>query len=524
MHLDRFQHPYRPLFGRPTMTQLGRHLDVQHLTFERGVFGDDVESVSVMEGNSVTLRTDTKIQNDEVITWKFRQDSIATLNRGKTGGVLPKIKPNEAFKDRLQLNNQTGDLRIMKIRISDSGPYRLEISRTKGLSIKTFDISVSDSGVNSLLVLVGEYFTLQTGVPDIQKYDVIQWRFEHQNTSVAEINRPAGRFYINDDADGIFRQRLHLDYWTGSLTIRNIRTEHSGLYEVDIGTSSSNHIIHKSFNVTVRGEVKSVSVREGESVTLETDIAEIERDDQIWWMFGQSQIAEIYKATRLYYIYDGPDERFRDRLKLDKKTGSLNITNITTEHAGLYDLKISSSRNTINKRFIVTVTVTAVSGSGQSVWIVFAVLLCVAAVGGVIYYRQKFSKLESKTLKSVYATEGMDVVLETDVKVHRGDLIMWMFKNTIIKATVAAMPSRTSPFDSSDKILNEEGTLELDKTTGFLTIKNIKTTHAGFYDLKIQRNNNSSSFKSFKLSVFGILRCRSGTAASEVAFRCIYTI
>ncbi|XP_073717482.1 uncharacterized protein [Misgurnus anguillicaudatus] len=36
-----------------------------------GVFGDEVKSVSVMEGDSLTLHTDIKLQRDDVIEWRF---------------------------------------------------------------------------------------------------------------------------------------------------------------------------------------------------------------------------------------------------------------------------------------------------------------------------------------------------------------------------------------------------------------------------------------------------------------------
>nr|XP_055074168.1 uncharacterized protein LOC129453811 [Misgurnus anguillicaudatus] len=101
-------------------------------------------------------------------------------------------------------------------------------------------------------------------------------------------------------------------------------------------------------------EVKSVSVMEGDSVTLHTDITEIQRDDQILWMFGprETRIAEIYKKSIDMY---NSNETFRDRLKLDSQTGSLTITNITITHTGLYKLQIISNRGTSYKRFNVTV-------------------------------------------------------------------------------------------------------------------------------------------------------------------------
>ncbi len=105
----------------------------------------------------------------------------------------------------------------------------------------------------------------------------------------------------------------------------------------------------------VTDEEKMVSVKEGDSVILKTD-AEIRRDDQILWTFGPQEtlIAEIKSETREITTFDCAEGRFRDKLKLDK-TGSLTITNITTEHIGVYKLQTISSRGTSYQRFIVTV-------------------------------------------------------------------------------------------------------------------------------------------------------------------------
>ncbi|XP_058615542.1 SLAM family member 5-like [Onychostoma macrolepis] len=89
---------------------------------------------------------------------------------------------------------------------------------------------------------------------------------------------------------------------------------------------------------------------EGDSVTLHTDVTETYEGANILWKFGaeKSMIAEI---SGVYGIFtsDVPDGRFRDRLKLDSKTGSLTITNITTEHAGLYEVQISGITQPSNK-------------------------------------------------------------------------------------------------------------------------------------------------------------------------------
>ncbi|XP_039530966.1 SLAM family member 5-like isoform X2 [Pimephales promelas] len=101
----------------------------------------------------------------------------------------------------------------------------------------------------------------------------------------------------------------------------------------------------------------SVSVMEGDSVTLNTDLTEIPEDEDILWKYGaeNSLIAQIIIENQIFYTSnDVPDGRFRDRLKLDDQTGSLTITNTTTEHAGVYRLEIRGTKIT-SKTFSVSV-------------------------------------------------------------------------------------------------------------------------------------------------------------------------
>ncbi|CAM4660837.1 unnamed protein product [Leuciscus chuanchicus] len=486
-----------------------------------GVFG---ESVSVMEGDSVTLHTSLpEIQRHDVLQWRFGAKGalIAQINKGANKSSVYDDVPDGRFRDRLKLDNQTGDLTITNTRTEHSGHYEVTSTRNKIFTVTVLPVDA----VKSVSVLVGDSVSLNTDLTEIQRDDVIRWRFEHLNPPIAEINRKDRKISKHDGSER-FRGRLQLDYWTGSLTIRNITTKHSGFYEVDISISNR-HTIHKSFSVTVRGEVRTVSVMKGESVLLHTGLTEIQRDDFITWMFEDIILAEIYKnqssLDQLFYTYDGADERFRDGLELNKQTGSLNITQCKT--SGVYELKIN--RRAIYQRFTVTVSVAGLS-SGEIVGIAVVVLLVFAVVAVVIYRRLKISKLKSIThsgeyklqisgsgkntferfsvsvsdeIRPVLVMEGESVPLDNDTIIQTDDEILWMFgdKDIVIAESKGGTRGTTTDHGPDGRF---RGRLKLDHQTGSLTITNIRTEDSGPYKLQISRGGQKS-FKLFNVSVSG---------------------
>lgn len=104
-------------------------------------------------------------------------------------------------------------------------------------------------------------------------------------------------------------------------------------------------------------KVKVVSVKEGENVALRTGETEIQRGDNIQWMFGDERmlIGEIHMKNKIFETYNTDDGRFGDSLELDKYTASLVIRNTKSTHSGIYHLKMNKKGATVYKRFQVNV-------------------------------------------------------------------------------------------------------------------------------------------------------------------------
>uniref|UniRef100_A0A8C2C4Q6 Immunoglobulin domain-containing protein n=1 Tax=Cyprinus carpio TaxID=7962 RepID=A0A8C2C4Q6_CYPCA len=463
-----------------------------------GVFGadeDEVKSVSVMEGDSVTLNPDlTQIQGMVLLLWWFGEKGFTIA---QIDGKDIVYEDYEVFRGRLQLI-QTGSLTITNVRTNHSGLYKAEISHKSGTLYIKFRVTVYESPsvitgaeaeMKSMSVKEGDPVTLH--VPQIQGDELIVWRFGDEGKLIAKHDLETKSSPLYYETDERYRERLKLDQ-TGSLTITNTRTTDSGHYKVKI--SSNKQTLYKRFTVTVSepglspaavagivvagivvvvllviaaatgviyhqrkiAEVPEiVSGVEGEEVKLNTGVTKIQTSDLIEWQCGNEDdlITQIKGGTVDITSYeDVLHGVFRDRLKLDMKTGSLTITNPRIEHTGPYKLLIN---NKCKKKFIV-------------------------------YIRGK----------TLIKEENDSVTLETKTEIQNGDEIRWMFgdKDTLI-AEIKVETREMTTYEGPDGRFRDR--LELVEANGSLTIKNITADHAGLYKLLILSSGSTLCSKFF---------------------------
>ncbi|XP_056614664.1 uncharacterized protein LOC130429861 [Triplophysa dalaica] len=412
---------------------------------------------SVMLGDSVALETDvTEIQTDDVIQWRFGDEE--TVIAEMTGDTEPSYdSTDERFRNRLKLDQETGDLTITNITSELSGVYRAKIISSRGTEYRTFRVNISEERIKT--VMLGGFVTLKTDVTEIQTDDVIQWRFGDEETLIAEMNGGTKHsFYSTDER---FTDRLKMKPKTGDLTITNITSELSGVYRVQI-RSRGRETIYKV--------VISVITYTGESVTLNTE-SEIQRDSEIKWISEDETILVTGKNGDDRETKYTDHIRFKDRLKMNSETGDLTITDIIQTNDGLYTLQ-------------------QINGDGKISCKIFSVWV----YGRRPYQIKPNSEERIKSVKS----EG-SVTLKTDVtEIQRGDVIQWRFGDE--ETLIAEMTGRTEPsYDSTDERFSDR--LMLDQETGDLTITNITSELSGVYKAKIISSSRDTEYRTYRVVI-----------------------
>lgn len=110
-----------------------------------GAVTDKEETVLKTEGESVTLPTDVQTQRGDLILWRFGPKATLVAKHDKDN--KSPIYYDGEFKDRLQVDDQTGSLIISDVKPTDTGVYQLKISsNNKQTLYKTFSVSVSGGG------------------------------------------------------------------------------------------------------------------------------------------------------------------------------------------------------------------------------------------------------------------------------------------------------------------------------------------------------------------------------------------
>ncbi len=102
----------------------------------------EMKIMSVMEGDPVTLHV-PQLKGNDLIVWRFGDGGKLIAKHDIEAKSSPLFGADERFRDRLQLNDQTGSLIITNTRTTDSGLYTVKISSNKQTSYKRFTVTVS---------------------------------------------------------------------------------------------------------------------------------------------------------------------------------------------------------------------------------------------------------------------------------------------------------------------------------------------------------------------------------------------
>lgn len=104
---------------------------------------DNVRPVSVMNKGSITLNTETELQPDDEVLWKFADEgTVIAKTKGGTRESTMLHGPGGRFRNRLELDHQTGSLNITNTRPTDSGLYTFRTFINNEETIKTFNLTV----------------------------------------------------------------------------------------------------------------------------------------------------------------------------------------------------------------------------------------------------------------------------------------------------------------------------------------------------------------------------------------------
>ncbi|KAL1279713.1 hypothetical protein QQF64_014313, partial [Cirrhinus molitorella] len=129
-------------------------------------------------------------------------------------------------------------------------PCKLKIKKIENSRVLSVFGADTDN-TESVSVMVGDSVTLHTDIGTVRRNDHIVWMFgpDSPDNKIAELIKWSYMLSIYVSGKMPFGDKLQMDEQTGSLTIKNTTSEHSGLYKLTIIHNKKTS--HKRFDVKV---------------------------------------------------------------------------------------------------------------------------------------------------------------------------------------------------------------------------------------------------------------------------------
>ncbi|XP_046698613.1 uncharacterized protein LOC124381229 [Silurus meridionalis] len=214
---------------------------------------------------------------------------------------------------------------------------------------------------------------------------------------------------------------------------------------------------------------------EGTTITLHTGITGIQTDARIDWFYGPEKAEEIILNSQMFKgeTVTEISERFKEKLQLNRTSGALTIRNISRNHSGVYLLHVITE-DLYSRTFRVSVYDKCCDAG------------LLSAAGD-----------EMVTLQKV---EGTTITLHTGITGIQSDAhIVWF--NGPEKAEKKILNSQMFKGETVTEISERfKERLQLDRSSGALTIRNISRNHSGVYLLQVITEDLSS--RTFRVSVY----------------------
>ncbi|XP_067252780.1 uncharacterized protein [Chanodichthys erythropterus] len=385
-----------------------------------------------------------------------------------------------------------------------------------------------DDTVKTLSVMEGDSVTLQTDVTELQKADLSLWTFGPGRTRIAQINRQISKISYYDDLNQRFRNRLRMDSQTGSLTITNTRTEHSGAYAF-LQIIGGKDVPPKKYSVIVSARLPvpvissnssqcSSSSSSSSSCSLVCSAVNVGHVTLSWYK-GNSLLSSISVSDLSISLSLPLEVEYQD-----KNTYSCVLNN-----------PISNQTQHLDITHLCHTCAAPGLSAGEIALVCVCALIVAAGLCGFYYYHQcKTSKqadqggqpvgielivspangqlegeectvspangsiVEKDEIKSLLVMVGQSLTLNTDVtKIQENERIRWKFADSKgCNSTEFVVIAKWDKTNNEEYLYNEErfkDRLKLDHNTGSLTITKVIPKHYGHYKLHITSDGQKIS-------------------------------